>query len=101
MSHGQSADAGVPGNPVPPEPEDGAIAGNLAVGDVSDEAAGVNVADVDAADVPGAEAGGAETPQDAAEPGREPDLEGPPWSEGHSGQDGDEPEVTVADLELS
>jgi spoIIIJ-associated protein len=103
MSYGQSADAGVPGNPVQPEPADGAAAGNLTVGDAGDEAAtGMNADGPDAADVAGADgaaAGGEDVSGDAPDSGADPDLEGPPWSEGRPEADGDEPEVTVADLE--
>ena len=97
MSHGQSADPGVPGNPVPPDPEDGMPAGDLTAGDISDEATGVDAAYPDTADVAGQS--DEDTQQDAAEPGDGPDLEGPAWSEGRPETDEGEPEVTVADLE--
>ncbi len=97
MSHGQSADPGVPGNPVPPDPEDGVPAGDLTAGDISEEATGVNGAYPDTADVAGQS--DEDTQEDAAEPGDGPDLEGPAWSEGRPETDEGEPEVTVADLE--
>jgi spoIIIJ-associated protein len=99
MSHGQSADAGAPGNPVQAEPEDGVTAGDFTAGDLGDEAAEANMADPDAADVAGAGPDDENMPEDAAEPGGEPDLEGPAWSEGRPETDEGEPEVTVADLE--
>ena len=99
MSHGQSADAGVPGSPVRPEPEDGAAAGDLTAGALSDEAAEESMADWDAADMAGAGLDDEDLPEDADESGEGLDLEGPAWSEGRPESEEGEPEATVADLE--
>ena len=97
MSHGQSAGEGVPGNPVPPEPADGAAAGDLPAADV--DVADLEFADLGGAGETGAGLGDDDLPEDADEQRDGPDLDGPAWSEGRREVDGEEPEVTVADLE--